>query len=170
VNDQNLASEEQGKKQPKSRHLPILDFYENLQIEYIQADLRHKIYPKLKDKAYWGRVKEGKKATIEKLSSKNNDLPSIFSDVDMLRAFEKRVYRDISYPLFTYRDDNHRLEQEFYDIKFYYNQGADVRIDLDGEVLIGKISKEYIPFNQQISVTISGKENKYPIKFVTRIL
>jgi hypothetical protein len=170
VSFQNSDSVEQGNEVKKSRHLPILDFYENLQIEYIQADLRHKIYPRLKDKAYWQRVKEGKKATIEKLSAKNNDLPSIFTDTEMLRAFEKRVYRDVSFPIFTYRDENHKMEQEYYDLKYYYNIASDVRIDLEGEVLIGKISKEYIPFNQQLSITVQGKENKYPLKYVTRIL
>lgn len=166
---QNSESAAKGNEVKKSRHLSILDFFENLQIEYIQADLRHKIYPKLKDKAYWGKVKEGKKATIEKLAEKNS-LPSIFSDEMMLRTFEKRVYRDISYPLFTYRDENHKMEQEYYDLKYYYNQNADVRIDLDGEVLIGKISKEYIPFHQQLSITVQGKEEKYALKYVTRIL
>jgi hypothetical protein len=169
VNVPNSEAAAQGKEVKKSRHLPILDFYENLQVEFIQADLRHKIYPKLKDKAYWGRVKEGKRATIEKLAEKNM-LPSIFTDESMLRQFEKRVYRDVSYPLFTYRDENHKMEQEYYDLKYYYNQGADVRIDIDGEVFTGKITKEYIPFNQQLSITVKGKEEKYALKFVTRIL
>lgn len=168
VNDQ--KTEAKAAHLAKSRHLSILDFFENLQIEYIQADLRHKIYPKLKDKSYWQRVKEGKKATIEKLAEKNS-LPSIFSDTEMLRAFEKRVYRDVSYPVFTYRDENHKMEQEYYDLKYYYNQGSDVRIDQDGTIMIGKISKEYIPFRDSlISVTVQGKESRYSIKFVTRIL
>lgn len=169
VNDQQ-QSEAKEKQLQKSRHLSILDFFESLQVEYIQADLRHKIYPKLKDKAYWGRVKEGKKQTIEKLAEKNS-LPSIFTDIEMLRAFEKRVYRDVSYPTFTYRDDNHRMEQEYYDLRYYYNQGADVRVDSEGSVLIGKITQEYIPFrDSQVSITIQGKESKYSIKVVTRIL
>jgi hypothetical protein len=166
---QNASAETTQQKSQKSRHLSILDFFENLQVEYIVADLRHKIYPKLKDKAYWNRVKDGKKATIEKLAEKNS-LPSIFTDEAMLRTFEKKVYRDVSYPLFTYRDENHKLEQEFYDLKYYYNKGSDVRVDVDGDVLIGKISEEYIPFGTKLSVTINGAINKYSIKVVTRIL
>src|SRR5215210_2726524 len=98
-NAQELTDE---KKREKSRHLSILDFFETLQVEYILADLRHKIYPRLKDKAYWERVKLGKRATIEKLATKNS-LPSIFTDKEMLSVFDKKVYRDVSYPLFTYR-------------------------------------------------------------------
>lgn len=162
--------EQQAEKPKKSRHLSILDFFENLQVEYLQADLRHKIYPKLKDKAYWNRVKEGKRATIEKLAEKNS-LPSIFTDEAMLRAFEKRVYREVSYPIFNYRDEKNRMEQEYYDIYFYYLKGADVRIDTErGEILIGKICREYIPFGGNVTVSVNGKESAYSIKTVTRII
>lgn len=159
------------KKVAKSRHLPILDFYQTLQIEFIQADLRTKIYPKLKDKHYWGeKVREGKRATIEKLATRNN-LPSIFTDESMLRDFEKKVYRDVSYPLFTYRDQNHQLEQSYYDLKYYYNLGSDVRVNLFEDVKTGKITKEYVPFRDNyVYVTIDGIEDKYSINIVTRIL
>lgn len=158
-------------KAAKSRHLPILEFFENLQVEYIVADLRHKIYPKLKDKAYWNRVKDGKKATIEKLADKNS-IPSIFSDSQMLSEFNKKVYRPVSHPNFVYRDENHKLEQEFYDLKYYYAQGSDVRIDTeDRGVLIGKISKEFIPYqNNLLTVTVAGKAEQFNLKLVTRIL
>lgn len=157
-------------KQPKSRHLSTLEFYENLQVEFIVADLRHKIYPKLKDKAYWGRVKEGKKQTIEKLAERNA-LPSIFTDPAMLREFEKKIYRDQSHPLFTYRDEMHEMEQSYLDLKYYYNIGAEVRVDMDGDVSVGKVSKEYIPYKDvSVFVSIKGVENKYNIKQVTRIL
>lgn len=167
VTTQESAAQE--KKVLKSRHLSILDFIETLQLEYIVADLRHKIYPKLKDKAYWGRVKEGKKATIQKLAEKNM-LPSIFTDEEMLRTLEQKVYRPVSYPLFTYRDDNHKMEQEYYDFLYYYLKGADVRVDDNGEVLVGKITKEYVPFNTQIFVSIAGVERKFHYNTVTRIL
>lgn len=164
------VSNQEENKSLKSRHLSILDYFENLQVEYIQADLRHKIYPKLKDKAYWNRVKEGKKATIIKLSEKNS-IPSIFSDDTMLRDFEKRVYRDVSYPIFTYRDEQHEMEQSYLDLRWYYNQGSDVRVDIDGDILIGKISKEFIPYkDNHVFVNVKGVETQYNIKQVTRIL
>lgn len=156
-------------KPTKSRHLSILDFIETLQLEYICADLRHKIYPKLKDKAYWQRVRDGKRATIEKLSEKNN-LPSIFTDETMLRIFEQKVYRPVSYPLFNYKDEANKQAQEYYDHLYYYSKGAEVRVDLDGEVLVGKISGDYIPFNMAVMVMIDGKATGYPTKIVTRIL
>jgi hypothetical protein len=156
-------------KPKKSRHLSILDFFDTLQVEYILADLRHKIYPRLKDKAYWNKVMVGKKATIEKLATRNS-LPSIFTDDSMLRTLEKKVYRDSSYPLFTYRDEQHKMEQEYYDIKYYYLTGAEVRVEIYEDIKTGKVSKEYVPFANHVFVIIDGKEEKYSIGKVTRIL
>ncbi len=157
-------------KSQKSRHLSTLDFYETLQVEYIQADLRHKIYPKLKDKAFWGRVAGGKKETIEKLSERNS-LPSIFTDPAMLREFQKKVYCDQGFPAFRYKNDQDEQDQGYRDLQFYYLQGAEVRVDVDGEVLIGKVAKEFIPYKDTaVTVAVKGTEAKYSIKQVTRIL
>jgi Mg2+ and Co2+ transporter CorA len=166
----NISESDDQQKSKKSRHLPILDYFETLQIEYLVADLRHKIYPRLKDKTYWLRVKEGKKATIEKLATRNS-LPTIFTDETMHREFEKKIYRDTSYPLFTYRDEDHKLEQEYYDLKYYYNIGSDVRIQIFEETKMGKISKEFIPFKDNVvTVTIAGVPEQHNINKVTRIL
>lgn len=154
----------------KSRHLSILDYYETLQIEWLTADLRRRIYPRLKDKNYWNRVQEGKKETIDKLAEKNS-LPSIFTDDSMLRDFQKKLYRETSHPLFVYRDEKNKNEQEYYDLKYYYNIGADVRVDVFGESKIGRITKEFTPYKDiSVIVTIDGEEKPYNTSVVTRIL
>jgi len=155
----------------KSRNLPLLEFFEILQLEWIQADLRHKVYPRPKDKLYWKRVMDGKKVNIETLGQRNQ-LPTIFSDSGMHIDLQKKVYRENSYPIFSYRDHDHELEQSYYDLKYYYNLGADVRIKTEnGDVVLGKISREYIPVkHSNLYITIAGQEAEYPISKVTRIL
>jgi hypothetical protein len=159
------------KKPTKSRHLSTLDYFETLQVEYIVADLRCRIYPRLKDKAFWDKVKEGKRVTIEKLAERNK-LPTIFTEESMLRELEKKVYRENSYPIFTYKSEEHRYEQEYYDLLFYYNVGAEVRVSCDlDEFKIGKISREYIPIkDNHVAININSKEEIHPISRVTRIL
>ena len=157
-------------KSIKSRHQRTLDFFNSLQLEYIQADIRTKIYPRLKDKAFWAKVKSGKKETIDKLADRNR-IPSIFTDESMMKDFESKVYRDQSYPLFTYKDEKNKQEQEFYDLKYYYYSGSDVRVSEYGEQKIGRISKEFIPFvHNAVTVSVNGKETQYSISSVTRIL
>lgn len=155
-------------KKEKSRHLPILEFFEILQVEFIMADLRYKIYPRVKDKTYWAKVKDGKRATIEKLAERNQ-LPSIFTDEYMLRLLEKKVYRDTGYPLFTYRNAQHKMEQEFYDFANYYFAGSDVRVEIFDESKIGKIVS-YMPFYTDAIVEIDGNSEKHNINKITRIL
>lgn len=154
----------------KSRNISILSYFNILQIEYLQAELRSKIYPKKKDKKYWGeRVMEGKKTTIEEIAERNN-IPSIFTDETMLREFQKKIYRDKSYPLFTYRDQEQKEQQEYLDLKYYYYVGSEVRIETLNEVMIGKVSREYTLHDQLVYVEINGKEEKFPVSEVTRVL
>ena len=153
---------------PKSRHLTTYEFFEVIQIEYLCAQLRARIYPKPHDKTFWNRVAEGKKQTIESIASRNR-LPSIFTDSDQESALSRRVYRENTYPIFTYRDEQARLNQEYFDLLYYYDVNTDVRFVFDGEQLIGKV-KNYKPFDKNIVVDVEGKEYQVPISIVSRIL
>lgn len=154
----------------KSRDLSILDFYEILQVEWICADLRRKIYPKIKDKNYWTRVAEGKKNTIQRLAEKNS-LPSIFDDESMLRIFEKKVYKENAYPEFIYKNENNKNEQEYWDLHYYLYIYSEVRVIIAGETKLGKITKEFIPYKDvNVMVTVDGVEKPYSPSLVTRIL
>lgn len=161
-----MSSEE---KRIKSRHLGTLEFFEILQIEWLNAELRHKIYPRLKDKKFWEKVLNGKKVTIEKIAEKNFGLPTIFTDENLRRDLEKKVYRDTTYPTFIYRNEEHKLEQEYYDMLYYYNKGTNVRCFIYEDVKIGKVVS-YKPFETFITVLVDGKEEKLPTSKVARIL
>lgn len=154
----------------KSRHLSIFDLFETLQIEFIVAELRHKTYPRIKDKIYWKKVMDGKKASIEKIAEKNS-LPTIFTDQEKLREFEKKVYRDQSYPIYVYKNEENRQTQEYFDLQYYYYPNSEVRVQLYEETRVGKITREFIPYKDNyVWVTVKGKEEKHPITNVTRIL
>lgn len=160
----------------KSRNQSTYEFFEALQIEYLVHELRVKIYPKLKDKDFHKRVCEGKKATILDIAQRNR-LPTIFDDDQLEQALKARIYRSESYPIFVYRDENHKNNQEYYDLLYYYNKGAEVRFDYFGDVKVGRV-KEYRPFSKEITLTFEDrdgdkrvqKEEKLPVSKVTRIL
>lgn len=154
----------------KSRTLGIVDYYEALQVEWIVADLRQRIYTEPSDRNYYERVKFGKRETIEKISkSKNNKLPTIFDDEDYKHDLEQRVYRENSHPVFVYRDDAHRMIQEPRDLLYYYAIGSDVRCTINEEIYLGKI-KAYTPYSNSITIVINDKPNVLSIKQVVRIL
>lgn len=153
----------------KTRNQSQYEYFETLQLEWIQADLRFKIYPSMKDKKYWTKVKDGKGETIHRLAERYH-LPTIFTDNDMLRNFEKKVYREESYPLFTYKDEQQKADQEYFDLLYYYSVGETVRCEFFGEIRIGTI-KKYEPFDELIEVEFDDKVvEKISVAKVTRIL
>ena len=163
-----MSNIEQEALKKKSRNQSAYEFFETLQVEWIVADLRIKVYPKIKDKDHWRKVCTGKKVTILDIAQRNQ-LPTIFDDSDLEQDLRKRVYRPESYPNFVYRDENNRLNQEYYDLLYYFNKGAEVRFDYFDEVKIGRI-KDYRPFQKEILITFGEKEEKISTSKVTRIL
>ena len=154
----------------KNRNLSIYKFFEQLQSEFIQAELRKKIYPKLKDKNYYERVMSGKKDKVNSIAERNN-IPSIFTSPDEKKRLYKETYGDGGYPNFTYRDEAHRLECETLDRIHYYATGAEVRIMVNETVKVGEI----VSVNHEkgvISILIKGdtKPTSFSKELATRIL
>jgi hypothetical protein len=155
----------------KSRSLTTYQFFEIVQIEYICALLRSRIYTRSKDKQYWLRVPEGKKQKIEEISIRNNNMANIFTDSDMLSALERRIYRENTYPIFIYKDDIHRSTQEYFDMLCYYSKGAEVRFDFGNGQEIGQIVN-YKPFDESASVQLLQTKEiiEVPVIYLARVL
>lgn len=152
----------------KSRPLSPYQFFEVVQIEYICAVLRARIYQGVKDRTYWNRVAEGKKVKINEIADRNS-LPSIFTDSDLMDTLSKRVYVEGTTPCFVYKNEDHKLQQEYYDFYYYYSVGKEVRFLLDSEMVVGVI-KSYKTFSQNIEVEYKGKVLTLPTKLVMRVL
>jgi hypothetical protein len=158
----------------KSKDLSIAEYLDVLQREYLIAEIRHKIYPKISDKNYWERVMDGKREKIEDICFRNR-INSIFdSDVEKKRLY-LQVYPETGIPNFIYKDDLQRygegefpgLEQS--DITNYYSTGSEVRVDYQGERKFGKIV-DFDYLKLLVGVLIEGLEYECETKMVTRIL
>lgn len=132
------------------RKLSTYQYFEILQVEWLVSDLRCRIYQNEKDKGYWRRVREGKRVKIESIAEKNR-LPTIFSDDDLKRDLENRIYNDYSYPNFHYKDEVHRQSQGYWDLLNYYSKDSEVRYEFCDEVKVGKIV-DYTPFAKEIRI------------------
>ena len=160
---------EQDRKKPKTRFLSTYEFFEIIQIEYICSVLRARIYTKPKDKEYWNKVAEGKKQTIESIVSRNKGLPDIFTDSDLEAALNRRVFRESTYPIFCYRDEEMKLNQEYFDLLYYYSKGVAVRFDIGNGVQIGKV-KNYQPFDKYVTLEFEEQEIKVLVSSTVRVL
>lgn len=125
----------------KSRHLSIYDFLEILQLEYLTAELRKKIYRKEDDVAYYSKVMKYKKQKILDIA-KRNTLPSIFDSEETKYTLYDKVYNGKGYPTFVYRDEDDRLANEIKDKRHYYARGGEVKVSCEeNKIIIGEIYK-----------------------------
>lgn len=160
-------------KKSKSRNQSIFEFFKTLQLECIVAELRTKIYPKIKDKEFWKGVYENKRITVLDIASRNkvngHPLPSIFTDEDILKEYKDEVYGEGGFPKFIYKNSEQEYSQGYLDHNYYYAKGVEVLCNYFNEPKIGKV-KFHQAGSPEVSVYIDKAEVILPIKDVTRIL
>lgn len=122
----------------KTRHQTLFQFLESLQIEYVNAELRKKIYPIIKDKKYHQRVMQHKKQKIIDIATRNG-LPTIFSNDDEKSRIYSIVYRDFGLPNFLYRNKQEIQEFRKWDVINYFATASEVKIKEGDRIRVGHI-------------------------------
>lgn len=123
----------------KSRDQPMYDFLECLQIEYVSAEVRSKIYPSNSDRKYHRRVMGYKREKIEDISLRNA-LPTIFNDQDKIKLIYGKVYTNFGCPSLSYRNNEDRDKFFADDVLNYFSVGSEVKINEENGVSVGVIS------------------------------
>lgn len=163
---------EDNKKREGDRDLSVLEYFKELQKEYFAAEIRSKIYSKMKDKKYFrDRVMVGKEIVIKDIA-KNNHLPSIFTSKKEYYKVRNLVYGERGYPNFEYKNESFRSQFGEKDLFYYFYKGSEVRVydEEEKEETLGIIKNvnlkaelvEVMTENNQIIVSDYSK--------VTRIL
>lgn len=126
----------------KTRNLPLVDYLKQLQLEYICAELRSKIYPEVNNKKFYKTLMERKRAKFEDICTKNGELPNILNNKELKYKLYKEIYGDKGLPKFLYKDESSEITFKESDIRNYYSIGADVKISLedsDKKIIFAKI-------------------------------
>ncbi len=120
----------------KDRDIPITDFYTNLQLEYLSYYMRGKVYKRPEDLKKFTDICKKKREKIEGLSRKNC-LPNIFNN----RAYRDRYLNlflgEFGLPQFQYRDEYQRKVKGMWDRKYYFHEGTNVKVNIDGFIDVG---------------------------------
>jgi hypothetical protein len=111
----------------KTRNLSTFDYLEVLSSEYVVAEIRKKIYPHSKDKAFYAKTMSHKRAKIEDIASRNS-LPTMFNDTKVKEAIYSRIIPAFGLPNFSYKNEEVRAELEAKDIANYYAQDGEVKV------------------------------------------
>jgi hypothetical protein len=158
----------------KDRDIPITEYLDVLQKEFLVAEIRHKIYSKINDKQFWEKVMKGKKRKIEDICFRNK-IDNIFTSDEEKRRMYSVVYNEHGLPNFNYKDDVQRFGNGEYpgleqtDIENYYSFDSEVRVDVNGKRVFGKITG-YTENRELILVESESIEVQYERELVTRIL
>lgn len=159
------------KNKIKTRDLSYYKFFDQLQLEYIQAELRKKIYPSLSDKNYYERVMKGKKEKIDDIAIRNS-LKSIFTDKETKIEKYQVIYNKMGLPNFIYKNEQDKLINEDKDKKYYYMIGSEVKVKTlnSEEERIGKIDSVSFITSSAIIDFEDDDMNIFDLKLITRIL
>jgi hypothetical protein len=140
---------------PKTRVIPISDFYTRLQLEWISYKCRALIYHRPFDKKKFMEICDKKKEKILQISLKNC-LPSIFNNKEQQKKYTLRFFGQTGIPAFCYRDDYQIAIKGYWDLYYYFTVGASVRCCINGEVEIGNILSNDIKAGTLVAKLDSG--------------
>ena len=157
-------------EQKKVRNLSIFQYLQTLQIEYIVAELRRKIYIKKKDREYYTKVLDSKKVKITDICLRNS-LPSIFTNEPTKEELYREVYKEYGYPNFHYSDRFDDREFRVKDFYHYYAKKTEFKVKSDTTFLNGTL----VSVDQEKGVAvmkIRGQEGTKPVSLdsIARII
>ena len=138
----------------KERNISILEFFNQLQLEYMLYELRVKIYPSKADKHRYREILEFKSEKIEDIAGKN-DLRTIFNSDLKREEIEKEFLNEFGIPVDMSKRDKY----------FYYFINSDFSYEGLGVKL-----KSYKLSDGTAVIDNNGKSQEVDINRIKRIL
>ena len=127
-------------KLPKTRVIPIGDFYTRLQLEYLCYKFRYFLYQRQFDKKKFADICQKKREKIDQIALENR-LPSIFNDAGQRDRYLLKFFGQQGVPAFCYRDEYQSKVKGYWDIYYYFMEGSSVRFTDCDEVCLGRIQQ-----------------------------
>jgi uncharacterized LabA/DUF88 family protein len=109
----------------KSRNIPLMDYYEILQLEFLSYYFRHEFYEREQDKQKYFDFCKKKKESIEQLAFRNC-FPSVFNDETYKEKYLNKFLGEKGMPNFTYRDEHQKLHLGYWDRVYFFKKGSEV--------------------------------------------
>jgi len=147
----------------KSRSIPMMDYYEALQMEFLSYYIRYLTYDRVQDKEKYLDFCKKKKDSIEKISLRNN-LPSLFNSEKFKEKYFNKFLNSTGLPNMSYRDKYQKVHIGYWDKKYFFKEGIIIFYrDSEWEVVENKCkfmdvdSKEFIEYDDFVKVKKKGK-------------
>ena len=155
-------------KLPRTRIIPISDFFTRLQVEYLCYKFRAMIYQRPFDKKKFMDICEQKKQKILQIALENC-LPSIFNNEEQRRKYLNKFFNQSGCPNFCYRDEYQQRVKGYWDIVYYFVIGSSVRVNVKGSIELGRILSCNIKGRTLMIKMEDGKQKEVQFENATRI-
>jgi len=154
---------------PKSREIPLTDFFFNLQLEYLSYKFRALLYERPEDICKFEEICNKKKEKIINIGFRSCHA-HIFNDPHKLDILLKKFVPEWGLPNFCYRDDYQKRVKGHWDVLYYFCPGLSVQFFLKAgeDILSGTIIN--VINDQQLLIDSSGSSFTVSIDQVCRIL
>jgi len=154
-------------KLPRTRVIPISDFFTRLQLEFISYRFRSLIYQREFDRKKFSDICVQKKCKISQIALENC-LPTIFNNQEQQKKYLEKFFGKIGIPNFAYRDEYQSEVKGFWDQYYYFIVGSSVRFLENNEIEIGRIKSCDIK-EKKLVIEIEKKEIERNFNEVSRI-
>lgn len=156
----------------KDRDIPISEFFEVLQKEYICAEIRSRIFSKTHSH-YWKKVMVGKKDKIQDIATRNR-FSSIFDTQEEYNRLFSKVVPEWGMPEFMYVSTQQFEKLNKWDKLFFFSKGCEVKVlQEDGSYLIGEVLDNFnvLHKNPRVFVKVKKTSTKLmlPIYLISRV-
>lgn len=109
----------------KSRCIPLTEYYDVLQLEFLSYYMRYLTYDRDIDKQKYFEFCKKKKVTIQNLS-RRHCFHNIFDDLEYRKKKLTQFFNQSGLPNLVYRDEHQKQHLGFWDKIYYFHQGIDV--------------------------------------------
>ena len=141
---------------PRTRVIPISDFFTRLQLEFLSYRFRSLIYQRAFDKKKFLDICVQKKCKISQIALENC-LPTIFNNQEQQKKYLQKFFGETGLPVFCYRDLYQENVKGYWDCYYYFIVGSSVRLINNNEIEIGRIKNCDIK-SKKLIITVDGKE------------
>lgn len=152
---------------PRTRIIPLSDFFSRLQMEYLCYRFRELIYQRPFDKKKFADICLKKKEKIDQIALENC-LPTVFNNAVQRDVYLQKFFKKNGMPLFCYRDEYQQKVKGYYDAMYYYVIGTSVRFVENDSIEMGCVQECKVD-EKKVVIEWEHHTVEHPFESVTRV-
>lgn len=140
--------------------LGIRDYFDTLQKEWVVCKIRENTYSLQKDKDYYSKTAEKKRAKIESIATTSKFL-SIFENKGYMMSVVEEILPEFGPPKYLYPNEDIKRELCKKDLFSFFKDGVEVDVKSEDNIVLSCKIVEYDFFNSRVKVLTQDNQEVY---------